>query len=343
VINKTSDEVPEGFTPFDMKILQDTNDDGDFDDVGEQLDATTVEVTPDYFTTSSETDDNSKFAVGGVKALALGAVFSGGGASSGSGSNFGATTVTGESSGAGGFGGIIAELDLSDPNAVTKLHPEDRLILRQDLYENQGINNIEHVSLYFGQDTPEKLTSSKTYIMFEQNEPLKISDPNDYFTDKVKFDILARDAYNFVLKYDIEFASPMPKSDMLLYAYDRDRNISKKFFDDKLVVLPKELEIILEQEAGDSQIHVPDWIKISAGWWSDGLISEDNFAKGIEYLIQYDIIKLPPADFLEEDRAAKDIPDWVRNTAGWWGDGLIPDDDFVSGIKYLVEQGIILV
>jgi len=37
------------------------------------------------------------------------------------------------------------------------------------------------------------------------------------------------------------------------------------------------------------------------------------------------------------------IPDWVRNNAGWWADGLISDDDFVSGIKYLVEQGIIRV
>jgi len=284
----------------------------------------------------------SKFAVGGVKALALGAIVTGGGGSSGSGSNFGDTTVSGESSGAGGFGGIIAELDLSDPNAVTELHPEDRLILRQDLYENQGINNIEHVSLYFGQDRPEKLTSSKTYIMFEKDEPLKISDPNGYFTDKTKFDILERDAYNFVLKYDIEFASTMPKSDMLLYAYDGDRNISKKFFDDKLVVLPIEPEIILEQEVGDSKIRVPDWIKTSAGWWSDDQITENDFAKGIEYWIQNDIMKSPPVEFLEEN-GAKGIPDWVRNTAGWWGDGLIPDDDFVSGIKYLVEHGIIIV
>ena len=37
------------------------------------------------------------------------------------------------------------------------------------------------------------------------------------------------------------------------------------------------------------------------------------------------------------------IPDWIRNNAKWWADGLISDDDFVSGIKYLVEQGIIVI
>ena len=37
------------------------------------------------------------------------------------------------------------------------------------------------------------------------------------------------------------------------------------------------------------------------------------------------------------------IPDWFKNNAGWWADGLITEDDFVKGIQYLVEQGIIKV
>ena len=35
------------------------------------------------------------------------------------------------------------------------------------------------------------------------------------------------------------------------------------------------------------------------------------------------------------------IPDWVRNNAGWWADGQIEDSDFVAGIQYLIENGII--
>ena len=34
------------------------------------------------------------------------------------------------------------------------------------------------------------------------------------------------------------------------------------------------------------------------------------------------------------------IPDWVRNNAGWWADGLIGDSDFVSGIQWLITNGI---
>ena len=28
----------------------------------------------------------------------------------------------------------------------------------------------------------------------------------------------------------------------------------------------------------------------------------------------------------------KEIPDWVRNTAGWWADDYIPDSDFINAI-----------
>jgi len=39
----------------------------------------------------------------------------------------------------------------------------------------------------------------------------------------------------------------------------------------------------------------------------------------------------------------QEIPSWIKNNADWWSQGLITDDDFVKGIQYLVEQGIIRV
>jgi hypothetical protein len=37
------------------------------------------------------------------------------------------------------------------------------------------------------------------------------------------------------------------------------------------------------------------------------------------------------------------IPDWVRNNAEWWSKDLIGQGDFVSGIEYLILQGVIQV
>ncbi len=35
------------------------------------------------------------------------------------------------------------------------------------------------------------------------------------------------------------------------------------------------------------------------------------------------------------------IPPWIKNNAKWWSDGAIGDSDFIKGIQYLVDQGII--
>jgi len=36
------------------------------------------------------------------------------------------------------------------------------------------------------------------------------------------------------------------------------------------------------------------------------------------------------------------IPAWVKNTAGWWGSGEISENEFVTGIEYLINNNIIL-
>lgn len=38
---------------------------------------------------------------------------------------------------------------------------------------------------------------------------------------------------------------------------------------------------------------------------------------------------------------ASNIPLWIKNNAGWWADDQISDNDYLSGIQYLVANGII--
>ena len=35
------------------------------------------------------------------------------------------------------------------------------------------------------------------------------------------------------------------------------------------------------------------------------------------------------------------IPDWIKNNAGWWAEDQISDSDFVKGIEYMIQNGII--
>ncbi len=88
-------------------------------------------------------------------------------------------------------------------------------------------------------------------------------------------------------------------------------------------------------------VSIPTWVKNNAGWWSGGEISDNDFAKGIEFMIKEGIIKVPTTQ--KEAGANAVIPDWVRNNAGWWSEGKISDQDFAGGLQFLIKNGIISV
>ncbi len=92
-----------------------------------------------------------------------------------------------------------------------------------------------------------------------------------------------------------------------------------------------------------TEISIPDWVKNNAGWWAERLISDEDFASGIQYMIKEGIIQVPTTSGSAEAVDVVAIPDWVRNNADWWSQGLISDNDFASGIQYLVSVGIISV
>lgn len=90
------------------------------------------------------------------------------------------------------------------------------------------------------------------------------------------------------------------------------------------------------------QVEIPSWIKNMARWWSENKLSDDQFTKGLQYLIQNGIVTVPQANFVGIS-GNNTIPSWIKNNAGWWANGTISDDQFVMGIQYLVSEGIITV
>ncbi|MGY5150090.1 MAG: hypothetical protein ACW9W3_08495 [Candidatus Nitrosopumilus sp. bin_68KS] len=86
---------------------------------------------------------------------------------------------------------------------------------------------------------------------------------------------------------------------------------------------------------------VPSWIKNNAGWWSEGIVGDQEFVQSIQFLIKEEILSVTvtESDYTE----SQDIPIWVKNNAGWWSEGLISERDFVKGIEFLISQGIIRV
>ena len=88
-------------------------------------------------------------------------------------------------------------------------------------------------------------------------------------------------------------------------------------------------------------IQIPSWVRSNAGWWAKGSMTDDDFIKGIQYLIKQGIMNIPQGQ--SSDSQSNQIPKWVKNDAEWWADGIISDDDFVHAIQYLTNNGIIRV
>jgi len=72
-----------------------------------------------------------------------------------------------------------------------------------------------------------------------------------------------------------------------------DRDFSKGIeymIKEEIIRIP---QVQTEKEMGTFSIgKIPDWIKNNARWWSEGKISDDDFSKGIEYMVKVGIIKI---------------------------------------------------
>ena len=79
--------------------------------------------------------------------------------------------------------------------------------------------------------------------------------------------------------------------------------------------------------------------------WDPLLHSVDtNILDAIKVLPNEPESDLTPPTYEEpviEELQSQTIPKWIKNNAAWWSDQQISDSDFVSGIEYLIKNGII--
>jgi hypothetical protein len=142
--------------------------------------------------------------------------------------------------------------------------------------------------------------------------------------------------YDVVIEvYEIMF-QPIPVETIFFSIMTGSENIQSQFTTKNTL----KINLTIDRDPSPNPKMIPEWIKNNANWWADGLIDDDSFVQGIQYLIKEKIIDIPklpyPSSWMDDS-----VPSWVKNNASWWADDLIPEDDFIKGIKYLVEKGVI--
>ena len=86
--------------------------------------------------------------------------------------------------------------------------------------------------------------------------------------------------------------------------------------------------------------YIPDWIKTYSKNWATGKTTDSEFIMGLDFMLTNKIIVISGLDY-SADSSIDEVPPWFRNTAHWWSNDLISNQDFVNSIKYLVLENII--
>jgi len=89
-----------------------------------------------------------------------------------------------------------------------------------------------------------------------------------------------------------------------------------------------------------NQVGTFEYIALTYPWMKGEVVVREYTAHGL-YFLNFTTPKIisPPEPIIEE--VSGKVPDWVKNNAKWWSEGLIDDSEFVSALEFLIKTKII--
>ena len=156
---------------------------------------------------------------------------------------------------------------------------------------------------------------------------------------------------NGQFKVNLWWTKELRSGEYTVIQYD----ILDTFLKDKPIAVPYDLKIYHNGENIFSKSNVSSDARLSEGRPSNKNDFEWNIPPNISGLIivkfeNLDGGKVANVEFplvLDRKNSSQiisyQIPDWVKNNAGWWAEGQIPDSAFIDGIEYLIKEQIIIV
>ena len=87
-------------------------------------------------------------------------------------------------------------------------------------------------------------------------------------------------------------------------------------------------------------VKIPQWFKHTTSFWIANQMSDAEYTKTIQYMLEKELIHVP---FNKQTKNvfAKDIPIWIKTNSQKWIAGKLSDDEFSIGIQWMLERGFI--
>ena len=234
-----------------------------------------------------------------------------------------------------GFGGILSqEIQLSNkmPTAIVETGKE--IQLRMLLYENSGTSALQHIGLYTNLHDKEQIDKSNTYVEYDKGKPIKIVNKNGYLSDANVSFVQRNNDVEAV--FSLTFAKPIDSSDIIIRAWDTNRNSRDAIFLNAIKVEQGELspskiaeiqpEVKQESDLGKIEpeplLSIP-MLKQWAGFSKDS-VSDEEFLKSLGL------------------QGIK-IPSWFKKSqvSEWVIEETISQRELLDTLKFFEENGII--
>ena len=87
----------------------------------------------------------------------------------------------------------------------------------------------------------------------------------------------------------------------------------------------------------DGSIGIPYWINDLSKLWLTGQIPDTEFVKGIQYLLEHEILEKP------DTTTELFIPGWFKFTTAWWSTGEISDTTYGHAIQFLIDEKFMMI
>ena len=62
----------------------------------------------------------------------------------------------------------------------------------------------------------------------------------------------------------------------------------------------------------------------------------------MKYLL-FSVLAVSLVGLMIPNAFAGNVPEWIKNNAGWWATDQIDDNSFLQGIQYLIKEGIMVI
>ena len=208
-------------------------------------------------------------------------------------------------------------------------------------------NKINHISSTIQNDPPPYPFSGLELYHFPEGAVISQYKPELGATESIPFDETFSQIQKTLDQHGFAVVTMQPSELAVVKNGNYINQVDdKKFHELELLIDRVQAENLKLVPIGEINIHaggisIPNWIKNNAGWWSEGFIGDSDFVSGIQFLINEGIMRVPPTTPESAPDTTDEIPSWIKNNARWWAEGVITDTDFVSGIQWLITNGII--